>query len=141
MAAKEHSGIYHAIVTSPERVYPFANEVQGQWVRGVRSYDAALQRAFRKYGTGHYGYQLMAYRQFCHFVGAVLFLIAAAYVSESLLGSTKALYAFLIVAILFISFQEFYLHPRMYQQIWKKGLADWLTWCVPMGLYLFIHLW
>ncbi len=137
---KKHSGFYHWLVMIPDRAYPFKTEVGGRWVRGLRSYDATLARYQRKYGAGHYGFKLDAYRQIFHLAGSVLYLIIAAYLSQTIFGSTWALYVFLAAAVFLISFQEFYLHRRMYQQLWRKGIVDWLAWCVPMGAYLFSHL-
>jgi Na+/H+ antiporter NhaD/arsenite permease-like protein len=136
---KKRTGLYHALVVLPDQLYPFKTEVQGQWVRGVRSYNATFARYQKKYGTGHYGFKLDAYRQLFHLAGSILFLIAAAYLSQSFFGGTTALYAFLIAAVVLITFQEFYLHRRMYQQLWRKGIIDWLAWCVPMGIYFFTH--
>jgi lipopolysaccharide export LptBFGC system permease protein LptF len=134
--AQRHSGLYHSLVIFPDRVYPFKTEIGGQWVRGIRSYNATLARYQRKYGAGRYGFKLNFYRQVFHLVGSVLFLISAAYLSERLFKSSDAMLAFLIAAVLLISFQEFYLHRRMYQQLWRKGIIDWLAWCIPIGLYL-----
>jgi len=136
----KRTGLYHALVCLPDHCYPFRTEVQGQWVRGVRSYDATLARYQKKYGNGHYGFKLDAYRQIFHLTGSILFLISAAYLSQTLFESATALYVFLIAAILLISFQEFYLQRRTYQQLWRKGILDWLTWCVPMGVYFWIYL-
>jgi Na+/H+ antiporter NhaD/arsenite permease-like protein len=132
---KKYGGLYHALVVFPDHVYPFKTEVEGQWVRGVRSYNATLARYQQKYGDGRYGFRLDAYRQLFHLAGSILFLVSAAYLSQMFFGSTVALYAFLIAAVLFISFQEFYLQRRTYRQLWRKGILDWLTWCVPIGLY------
>lgn len=137
---KKRAGLYHALVCLPDYCYPFKTEIEGQWVRGIRSYNAALTRYQKKYGVGHYGFKLDIYRQVFHLAGSILFLISAAYLSQTLFGSTTALYAFLMAAVLFISFQEFYLQRRTYQQLWRKGIADWLTWCLPLGLYFFTHL-
>lgn len=137
---KEHFSLYHALVTLPDKCYPFKTEVEGKWVRGVRSYNAALARVQREYGVGHYGFKLDAYRQIFHLVGSILFLVSAAYFSQLFFGSTIALYAFLTAAILFISFQEFYLQRKTYKQLWKKGIVDWFTWCLPMGIYFFTQL-
>jgi hypothetical protein len=136
---EKHSGVYHWLVTIPDKLYPFRTEVEGRWVRGIRAYNATLARYQRKYGIGHYGYKLVAYRTFFHLIGAILFLIIAAYLSQELFGSAKAIYAFLIAAVALISFQEFYLHRRMYNQLWRKGFADWLSWCAPMGVYFWTH--
>ena len=123
----------------PDRLYPFRTQVQGQWVRGVRSYNATFARYQRKYGSGHYGFRLEAYRQLFHLFGSILFLLIAAYLSQSLFGSADAIFVFLVAAVFLISFQEFYLHRRMYQQLWKKGIIDWLAWCLPLGIYFFTH--
>src|SRR3989344_7968578 len=101
------AGLYHSLVMLPDRLYPFKTEVRGQGVRGVRSYNAAFARYQRKYGAGSYGFKLEAYRQLFHLAGSILFLIVAAYLSQSLFGSVNAIYAFLIAAVVLISFQEF----------------------------------
>ena len=136
---RKRTGLYHALVILPDRLYPFRTQVEGQWVRGIRSYNATLARYQRAYGAGHYGYRLGTYRQLFHLAGSVLYLMVAAYLSQSLLDSTRALYAFLAAAVFLISFQEFYLHRRMYRQLWRKGIIDWLAWCVPIGVYLFTN--
>ncbi len=140
MMKKKRLGLYRALATLPDRLYPFKTEVQGQWVRGIRSYNATFDRYQKMYGIGRYGFKLDAYRQIFHLAGSILFLASAAYVSQSLLGKSEAIYALLAAAILLISFQEFYLHRRMYRQLWRKSVIDWLAWCGPIGLYLFTHL-
>lgn len=137
---KKRVGFYHALVMLPDRLYPFKTEVHGRWVRGVRSYDATLARYQRMYGMGRYGYKLGVYRQFFHLAGSILFLVIAAYLSESFLGSARAMYVLLLVAVILVSFQEFYLHRRMYEQLWKKSVIDWLAWCVPLGVYFWMYL-
>lgn len=139
MQRRKRPGLYHALVVLPDHVYPFKTKVEGSWVRGIRSYNATLARYQRMYGAGHYGFKLDAYRQIFHLAGSILFLVSAAYLSQFLFGSTVALYAFLIAAVAFISFQEFYLQRRTYRQLWRKGIVDWLTWCVPIGAYFFTH--
>ncbi|MFZ3044112.1 MAG: hypothetical protein WA058_03365 [Minisyncoccia bacterium] len=134
---KKRGGLYHALVCLPDFCYPFKTDIEGQWVRGMRSYNATLAKIQRQYGVGHYGFKLDAYRQVFHLAGSVLFLIAAAYLSQLLFGNENAMYVFLAIAVAFISFQEFYLQRRTYRQLWRKGIADWLTWCVPMGIYFF----
>lgn len=124
----------------PDWFYPFKTEIDGKWVRGIRSYNATLDRIQNTYGVGHYGFKLVAYRQVFHLAGAILFLISASFLSQHLFDGVDAMYAFLAAAIGFISFQEFYLHRRMYQQLWRKGIVDWLSWVIPMGIYFFINL-
>lgn len=136
---KKREGLYCALVAIPDYLYPFKTQVQGQWVRGIRAYRAIDAKYERKYGIGHYGVKLDAYRQVFHLVGSILFLSLAAYISGSVLENDGALYLFLGIAIAFITFQEFYLHRRMYRQLWRKGIVDWLAWCLPMGIYFFTH--
>lgn len=134
---KKHTGLYHALVVLPDRLFPFKTEIEGHWVRGIRSYNERLAEYQRMYGPGRYGFKLNAYRQLFHFVGSVLFLLIAAYLSQTFLGGEAAMYAFLVAAVALISFQEFYLHRHMYQQLWRKGIIDWLSWCVPFVVYFF----
>jgi len=135
----KRQGLYHALVVLPDRLYPFKTEVAGQWVRGLRSYNATLEHYQHMYGVGRYGFKLEAYRQIFHFGSSILIIVAATFLLQYYLGSTAALYIFLVAGILFISFQEFYLHRRMYQQLWKKGVLDWVAWCLPASIYLFTH--
>jgi hypothetical protein len=133
-------GAYDYLVTFPDRWYPFAAEVEGQWVRGHRSYEQAVARSLDVYGAGRLGYKLTLYRETFHFIGSVLFIIAATVLSERLLGSDAALYTLLVAAVAALTFQEFYVHPRRYGQRFKKGVADWLSWVMPMALYVLLFL-
>lgn len=134
---KERGGFYRSIVTLPDRLYPFKTLVAGEWVRGIRAYEAVDAKYENLYGRGHYGVKLDAYRQVFHLAGSILFLSVAAFLARSLLKSDAMLYTLLMLAVAFITFQEFYLHRRMYRQLWRKGIVDWLAWCLPMGLYVF----
>jgi hypothetical protein len=129
------SALYHFAVTFPDRLYPFRNEIAGKWVRGIRSYDAALARASRRYGAGRYGYGLALYRQCFHLAGSLLVIYAATLVAYGFFGSRAALALLLALATAFITYQEFFLQPRVYRQRWPKGLADWSVWCLPMAAY------
>lgn len=134
---KKRTNFYHALVVLPDRLFPFKTEIEGQWVRGVRSYNARLAYYQSKYGVGRYGFKLEAYRQLFHLAGSILFLIATASVSKLFFGDEGGMLAFLGAAIALVSFQEFYLHRRMYQQLWRKSVIDWLAWCVPFVVYFF----
>lgn len=131
---------YRFFITFPDRCYPFAAEIEGKRVRGIRSYERALENAFAHYGTDYLGYKLMAYRQVFHITGAILFILAAAFVSQHFFGTDIALYVLLGAAIFAITVQEFYLHPRAYHQHLPKGVIDWLAWVVPISAFLFMHL-
>lgn len=109
-------------------------------MRGKRSYDAALSRIRRRLGPGHFGYRVLMYRQLCHFLGAILLTILATFVAREFFGSEVALYVLLALAVMAISFQEFYLHPKYYDQLWRKSVADWMVWVTPIALFLLLSL-
>lgn len=134
---KRRFDLYHFIVTFPDRLYPFRNQVEGEWVRGMRSYNRALERAFRRYGHGHDGIALFWYREFFHIVGSLLFIYGAIFIALGFFGSQTALVVALAGLTLFITYQEFILQRRRYRQLWKKAVSDWLFWCVPCAAYLF----
>ena len=138
--AQSPLGIYPFLVTLPDRFYPFRTKVEGEWVRGKRSYDVALARVRRRLGPGHFGYKVLAYRQACHLVGAIILIVISTVLAKEVLGSEAALYVVLALAILAISFQEFYLHPKYYGQLWRKSVADWAVWVTPIALFLFLSL-
>jgi hypothetical protein len=129
--------IYENILEIPNRLYPFVNEIDGRLVRGRQSYERALERAFENFGAGRFGYKLMLYREAFHLVGAILFLIVATFLSNRFLGGDLALYVLLCAAVLALTFQEFYLHPRRYGQHLNKSMVDWCAWVLPVLAYLF----
>jgi hypothetical protein len=127
---------YRYFLTIPDRLYPFAVEIEGKRVRGLLSYEAALKRALDTYGLGRMGYKLTLYREVFHFIGSIIFIAGSTLLSNNLFGSEAALYALFIAAVLALSYQEFYLHPRRFGQHAGKGVVDWLVWVIPMVLYL-----
>ena len=70
----------------------------------------------------------------------MLFIVIATLVSQKLFGSEIALYILLGTAIVALFIQEFISHPNRFQQSRKKGIADWLTWVIPMVLYVIFWL-
>ncbi len=122
---------YRFLVTLPDRLYPFRSEIQGKWVRGMRSYNHRLALAYKQYGRGHYGYALMLYRQAFHLAGSLIVIAIGAFFASGFI---------LILAIIGIGCQEFILQRRTYQQLWMKGIADWLVWSAPIGIYFWLHL-
>ena len=128
---------YANLVAIPDRLYPFKTEIEGKLVRGRKSYEHAVEHAFHEFGPGRFGYKLLAYREAFHFVGAILFITSAALVSRVVFGSDMALYVLLFAAIIALTYQEFYVHPRKYGQRTQKGITDWFTWVIPMMLFMF----
>ena len=131
---------YTFLVLLPNRLYPFSFEVEGKRVRGRRSYDATLLQVRARLGPGSYGARILIYREVFHLVGSLSCIALATFLSQHFFGSEIALYVLLGTAALVITIQEFYLHPRYYNQHFAKGMTDWLTWVVPIGFYLFFIL-
>lgn len=132
---KKCKACYLYFLTIPDRLYPFSSEIEGRWVRGSESYSRSVAAAFEKYGSGRLGYKLTLYRETFHFVGSVLFILAAAMLSENFFGSEIALYVLFGAAVLALSFQEFYVHPKHWEQHRGKSIFDWFSWVLPMMLY------
>lgn len=129
---------YEYTLTIPDRFYPFRKQVSGTWVRGRRAYDEAVAEYRKKLdATTGIGYRLGAYRQVFHLAGSLLAIIISTLISRELFGSDIALFTLLAFLVLFITYQEFRLHPREYHQHWQKGIADWFVWLTPVGVYLF----
>lgn len=131
---------YQFMVTIPDRIYPFAVEVEGQKVRFRRAYDALLARIQAERGYGSYGAWLITYRGVCHVVGAILFITVSTFVSKQLFGTDVALYVLLVLASLALAAQEFWLQPRTHGQMKMHSMVDLMSWVVPFGVYIFMHL-
>lgn len=124
----------------PDRLYPFTSEIEGRFVRGRESYMQAVENAIEKYGPNRLGYKLQFYRGACHFIGSVLFIVFSTLISQKLFGSEIALYILLGTAIVALFIQEFFSHPSRFGQRRLKNFTDWLTWVVPMVLYVIFWL-
>ncbi len=131
---------YHFFITFPERIFPFATLIEGKKVRWRRSYDHRLAEIHERLGNGHFGLKLGAYREVCHVLGSGLFIALATLISHTLWGSNVALSVLFVAAMLAITFQEFYIQPRTYKQRFGKSVADWISWIVPLGVYLFVYI-
>jgi len=133
-------GFYNFCITIPDRLYPFAEEIEGQKVRFRAAYNQALARIQEERGYGRYGAFLVTYRGVCHVAGAVLFIGFSALVARDFFGSDVAIYVMLAMATLALIFQEFYLQPKTHGQMKLHSAVDLMSWVVPFGVYLFIHL-
>lgn len=130
---------YLFIHTIPDRLYPFACDIEGTFVRGRESYKRALDESFLKYGPNHFGFKLTFYRSTFHLLGSITAIICATFISQRLFGSEVALYFLMGLMIVGIFIQEFYWQPRQMGQLRYKGVVDWLTWVTPVFIYfLFI---
>lgn len=133
---KKIKKIYYYTISIPDKLYPFASEIEGKFVRGEKSYLNTVKKAFELNGKGKFGFGLMFYRETFHLVGAVLFVIFSTLILESLFKSELTPFFFLGSVMMALAFQEFYFHPKKYNQVIKKGFIDWVVWVVPMAIYL-----
>jgi hypothetical protein len=128
--------VYIWLDTIPERLYPFAHEIEGQWVRGKVAYAKVLEEGFALLGPGKMRPKLVIYRGAWHLLGSVVFIISVTLLARDVLGSEAALYILMGAAIAALIFQEFILDPRRYKQQTNKGIIDVFTWVVPMAVYI-----
>jgi hypothetical protein len=128
---------FHLYLESiPDRLYPFTSEIEGTLVRGRASYQRTMQKAFLQYGQNQLGFRLIFYRSIFHIIGSIIFIFVATAFSQYWFGSEAAVVTFLVAAMIALFIQEFFVHPKRYGQPLYKSFADWLTWAVPMMLYL-----
>lgn len=127
---------YHFIVTFPDRVFPFVSYVDGQRVRWQRSYEHQVDLIQERLGSGRFGIRLAAYREIFHILGAGLVILTGTVVSHALWGSDVALPVVFVLAMAVITYQEFVLQPRTYQQRFGKGIIDWMSWAAPLSIYV-----
>lgn len=132
--------LYQFTLTIPDRIYPFAEEIEGQRVRFRAAYDRALARIQEERGYGCYGAWLITYRGMCHVVGAILFIGFSTLVSKQIFGSDVALYVLLVMASIALAAQEFLLQPRTHGQMKMHSVVDLMSWVVPFGIYTFMSI-
>ncbi len=131
---------YSFVVTIPDRIYPFASYIDGEKVRWRRSYEYTLAQIQERFGVGRYGMRLGAYREICHIAGSAFFILSATFISKTVFGDETALPALFIFAMIVITWQEFVLQPRTNNQHLVKGIADWMSWAVPIGAYVLLYM-
>lgn len=128
--------IHHWLETIPDKLYPFKQEIEGKWVRGIRAYHKVLEDGIKIHGPGQTSYRLMFYRGAWHLVGSTIFLVGITLLADHLFGNQVALYVLMAAAIVALVMQEFLLHPKRYGQSTRKGVFDVLTWITPMLIYV-----
>ncbi len=73
------------------------------------------------------------WREICHITGSLVLLLVA-----TLLGFTAVVIIFIVLG-LWMTYQEFYLHPKKYNQPLWKGITDWLSWILPFIIYFLLQ--
>lgn len=129
--------LYNLLLQIPDKLYPFSLTVNGDKLSGIEAYKARIQTCTEKFGSPFVCKDIFLYREAFHLIGALI-VITIAYGIEKILALPLASVVFLGIFVLFITVQEAYIHPHYYHQLWWKGLVDWLMWCAPIGIYLFV---
>ena len=128
--------LHHWVETLPDKLYPFAKEIEGQWVRGFRAYHKALEEGIEIHGPGKHTYHMVIYRGTWHLLGSILLMVSLTVIAQRLFGTDTALYVLMALAITALLLQEFVLHPKRYGQTTRKGIFDIVTWVAPMVAYV-----
>jgi hypothetical protein len=76
------------------------------------------------------------WREICHIVGSFILVI----ISHALfLVFTLPIPMYVFIALsLWIFYQEFFLHPKKYNQPMWKGVLDFASWTIPFILYFLL---
>jgi len=127
---------YNFVLTIPNRLYIFPSEINGKKEYFLKSYNYTKNLCQEFIGSG-YCKEILIWRELFHFLAA-LFFIALAAGLEKLFKSSTLVFIILGAVVLWITFQEFYLHPTFYDQKFVKGLVDWLVWIIPIAIYFFL---
>jgi hypothetical protein len=76
------------------------------------------------------------WREVCHFVISCVLIIIS-----HVLFLCVSVYAPIIIFILlgaWMTYQEFWLHPKKYDQKFWHGMMDWSVWMIPFIMYIII---
>jgi len=76
------------------------------------------------------------FREIFHIIGSLL-LIILSHILYFYVYINVPIIVFILLVI-WITYQEFYLHPKKYNQKLLNGILDWLSWIIPFAVYLFI---
>lgn len=71
----------------------------------------------------------LIWREICHMVGSVVLIILSYLIKPSIVVIV------FILLMFWMTYQEFYFHPKKYNQPLWKGVIDWLSWILPFLAY------
>lgn len=120
----------------PDYLYLFPEHADGGTLFFKAAYDAKLascQALFGIEGAQIYCIKLLLWRELFHFIGGVAAVILV-YAIKRWLGVRRAI-IFSVLFAAYILFQEFFLHPRAFDQIFFKSVFDSAVWLGPAIVY------
>lgn len=129
--------IYNWLIRLPGYFYPFTAIINGKRKRGMASYLHALRYVKETETKIIYPAKVLVHRELSHLLGALVAIPTASFLGV-VFNTPLVTYSFLFLLILFITVQEFYIHPKHYQQIWWKSCIDWSMWVGPIVVFLLL---
>ena len=130
---------YDYLITLPERLYPFSEVTEmGQKVSGERAYKFLAKKNIKLYDDAYSlkAPKLLLWRAVFHLGGSVFLVFIADIMFKSM--SFFNGFAFLVLVVVAVTVQEFYLHPHYYNQKPQKGIINFVTWMLPILLYILL---
>ncbi|MEZ4103352.1 MAG: hypothetical protein R3B55_02220 [Candidatus Paceibacterota bacterium] len=128
---------YDYLITFPERLYPFNEKTkEGKVLSGERAYAYLKEKNIKEFDDAYSlkAPKLLLWRALFHFSGSVLIVFIADQMIKHM--SFFNGFSLLVLTIICITAQEFYLHPHYYDQKPQKGIIDFITWMLPIFLYI-----
>ena len=122
------NNFYDFLIRLPDKLFIIPHKIDGELIFGERSYNYFIE-------NNHFAIKM--WREIFHLAGSILVVIISRFISN-ITGFKKLDIVILLALILFITFQEFYLHPKYYNQKLYEGILDWLFWVGPI-IYYFIY--
>lgn len=120
----------------PDYLYLFPEHSGGQTLFFKAAYDAKLlscQALFGVEGAQIYCTKLLLWRELFHLAGGAAAIILIHAIRRRLGWRTALILSALFAA--YILFQEFFLHPRAFDQIFFKSVFDSAVWLGPSIAY------
>ncbi len=109
--------IYAFLLRIPDTFYP--------------SYAGEILRCQERFGSEDYCVNIVVYRSLYHLAGSLLIIFALLWLWKWT-KSKLLIFSILALVILWVLFQELYLHPQYYGQHFFKGLIDMIVWILPL---------
>lgn len=128
---------YDYIFTFPERLYPFNEKTkEGKVLSGERAYAYLKEQNIKEFDDAYSlkAPKLLLWRAVFHLGGSVVLVFIADQLFKHM--SFFNGFAFLTFVVFCLALQEFYFQPNYYNQKREKGIIDFVTWMLPILLYI-----
>lgn len=130
---------YDYLITFPERLYPFTvTTAGGKKLTGELAYAHVAAENKKKFDDAYslQAPKLLLWRQLFHVLSSI-FVVFIAHLMIKHMSFFNG-FALLVLFIILVAVQEFYLQPHYYDQKRQKGVIDFTVWMLPILLYIII---